>query len=91
MPITSITIDSKWGDHLDVQVMGPSSLGWTKPVSSDQPVLKRTKASSGLTATAPFIAKAKGKAQVTATGTINCSPPCPPPILLFRVNVMVVG
>ena len=79
------------GDHLDVQLSSPSNLTtWTEPTSSNRVVLKRRRGSSGMMATATFMAKAQGKAQVTAFGTINCSPPCPPLILLFRVNVMVV-
>jgi hypothetical protein len=78
------------GDHLDVKLLGPGNDTWTEPATSNGAVLKRTGGSSGLTATATFIARAKGKAHVTATGTINCSPPCPPPILLFQVMVSVV-
>jgi hypothetical protein len=28
---------------------------------------------------------------LTATGMINCNPPCPPPIRRFQINVSVVG
>jgi len=80
------------GDRLDVTLSGPSNLTtWTEPGTSDAAVLKRTGGSSGLTATASFVAKTKGKAQVTAFGSINCSPPCLPPILLFQVTVSVVS
>jgi hypothetical protein len=80
------------GAHFDVQLSGPSSLTtWSEPSASDNVVLDRRGGSSGMTATATFIARTEGKAQVTAFGTINCSPPCAQPILLFRVNVSVVG
>jgi hypothetical protein len=80
------------GDVLDVTLSGPSNLTtWTEPNASDKAVLRRTGGSSGMTATGTFIAKAKGKARVTATGAINCSPPCFGPILLFQVTASVVG
>jgi len=79
------------GDVLDVQLSGPSGVTWTEPASSNQPVLERKSGSSGATATGAFVAMSLGKAQVTATGTFNCSPPCPGPILPFEVNVTVVG
>jgi hypothetical protein len=79
------------GDHLDVTLTGPGSDTWTEPATSDTGVLKRRAGSSGLTATGAFVAKAQGKAQVTATGMINCNPPCPPPALLFHISVTVVG
>jgi hypothetical protein len=44
-----------------------------------------------MAATGTFVAKTRGKAQVTATGMINCNPPCPPPIRRFQINVSVVG
>lgn len=79
------------GDHLDVTLTGPGNDTWTEPATSESPILKRTGGSSGLTATGTFVAKTKGTAQVTATGMINCNPPCPPPILLFQIKVSVVG
>jgi hypothetical protein len=79
------------GDYLDVQLSGPSSnVSWTEPATSERTVVRRISGSSGMTAIGIFVARAEGKAQVTAFGTINCSPPCPPPILLFRINVSVV-
>jgi hypothetical protein len=78
------------GDGLDVQLSGPSSsVIWTEPASSNQAVLQRTGGSSGATATGTFKAIAKGKVQVTATGTFTCTPPCPGPIMLFEVTVSV--
>jgi len=80
------------GDQLDVRLSGPSTLTtWTELTSSDHAVLKRTGGSSGMTATGTFLAKGAGKARVMATGDINCTPPCPGPILLFQINVTVVG
>ena len=80
------------GDHLDVQLSVPSGFIWTEPASSDQSVLHRTGGSSGSTATGTFVAKSKGKVEVTAIGKPNCSAsPCPALLLLFQVNVSVVS
>jgi len=79
------------GDGLDVQLSGPSSLIWTEPTSSNQAVLQRTGGSSGATATGTFVAIAKGKVQVTADGSPNCSGACPMLILQFQISVSVVG
>ena len=76
------------GDHLDVQLSGPSSSDiWTEPATSDKAVLRRTGGSSGTTATATFVAKAKGRAQVMAAGTNSC-PPCGQPTFLVEVTVV---
>ena len=77
------------GEGLAVELSGSSDFTWTEPTSSKQAVLRRTSGSSGATATATFIAIGVGKAQVTAFGTVNCSPPCPGPIELFQVNITV--
>ena len=80
------------GDHLDVQLSVPSGFIWTEPASSDQSVLHRTGGSSGSTATGTFVAKSKGKVEVTAIGKPKCSAsPCPALLLLFQVNVSVVS
>jgi hypothetical protein len=79
------------GDGLDVQLSSPSNFIWTEPASSNQTVLQRTGGSSGTTATGTFVARSRGKAQVTAIGTPNCSGACPTVILAFEVNVTVVG
>ena len=78
-------------DHLVVRLSGPSFYTWTEPASSDQSVLQRTKGSSGSSATGTFVARAKGKAQVTAIDNPNCYPQCLAPSRLFEVNVSVVG
>lgn len=79
------------GGGLEVQLSGPSGVTWTEPVSSNPAVLQPTGGSSGATATASFVAAAKGKAQVTATGTFSCSSVCALPIVEFEVRVSVVG
>jgi hypothetical protein len=80
------------GDRLDVQLSGPSGFTWTEPASSDQSVLHRTNGTSGTMATGTFVAKAKGKVEVTATGKPNCSAsPCPALLLLFQVKVSIVS
>lgn len=79
------------GGGLDVQLTGPSDVTWTEPVSSNPAVLQQTGGSSGTTATATFAAIAKGKAQVTATGTFPCSQVCAQPILEFEVDVSVAA
>jgi len=42
-------------------------------------------------ATATFVAAGTGKAQVTATGTPNCTGACPLFLLEFEVTVSIVG
>jgi hypothetical protein len=79
------------GDGLDVQLSGPSGVTWTEPSSSDQAVLHRTGGSPGTTATGTFVARSRGRAQVTAWGTPTCSSICPTYIIAFQVNVVVVG
>jgi hypothetical protein len=80
------------GDHLDVELSGPSGFTWTEPASSNRPVLHRRSGSSGTTATGTFVAKAKGKVEVTAIGKPICSAsPCPALLLLFQVRVSVVS
>jgi hypothetical protein len=79
------------GDALDVQLSGPSSITWTEPTSSDETVLQRTGGSSGTTATGTFVARSPGKARVTARGTPNCSGVCPTFIIVFQVNITVLG
>jgi hypothetical protein len=79
------------GDGLDVQLSGPSDVIWTEPTSSNQSVLHRTVGSSGTRATGIFVAKLRGKAQVTALGSPNCSANCPQFLIAFQVSVVVVG
>lgn len=81
------------GYMLDIQLTEPSSyITWNEPVSSNQSVLEPTGGSSGTTATATFVAGAKGKAEVTATGTIVCSSVCAgPAVPAFKVNVSIIG
>jgi len=78
------------GEGLDVQLSSPSIVTWTEPSSSNQAVLQRTSGSPGATATGTFIAAAKGKVQVTATGTPSCAPVCQL-LLEFEISVSVVG
>ena len=79
------------GDRLVVHLSGPSIYTWTKPVSSDQAVLRRTGGSSGSEATATFVAEAKGAVKVTAMDNPNCYPQCLAPSFLFVVSVSVVA
>jgi len=77
-------------DHLDVQLSSPSIVTWTEPSSSNQAVLQRTGGSSGAMSTGAFIATAKGRVQVTATGTPSCAPVCQL-LVRFEISVPVVG
>jgi hypothetical protein len=79
------------GDRLVVQLSGPSIYTWTESVSSNPAVLARSRGSSGATTTAIFVARAKGRARVTATDNPNCYPQCLPPSRLFVVTVTVLG
>ncbi len=79
------------GDHLVVQLSGPSNYTWTEPTSSDQAVLQSTGGSSGASASAGFLAAAIGAVKVTATDNPNCYPQCLAPSHVFDVNVSVVG
>jgi len=79
------------GDHLIVQLTGPSFYIWTEPSSSNQAVLQRTGGSTGATASAAFVARSTGKATVSAIDNPNCYPQCLPPSRLFEVGVSVVG
>lgn len=77
-------------EGLNVQLSGPSGTTWSEPTSSNQAALKSTGGSSGTTATATFTAVAKGKVEVTATGTPSCAPLCQL-LLEFEISVSVVG
>lgn len=80
------------GDHLDVQLSGPSYAIWNEPTSSNGAVLERTGGSSGAVATATFLAVAKGEAKVTATSYLVCPSVCAGPVLpVFNVSVTVFG
>lgn len=80
------------GDIVDVQLSGSPDFTWAEPGSSNQTVLERTGGSSGATATATFVAIKKGKVEVTATASPNCSGEiCPALMLGFQVFVSVVG
>jgi hypothetical protein len=79
------------GDRLIAQLSGPSPYTWTEPISSNQAVLQRTAGSSGSTATATFVVRAKGKVQVTAIDNPDCYPQCLPPSRVFEVGVSVGG
>lgn len=79
------------GDHLVVQLSGPSNYTWTEPTSSDHAVLNPTGGSSGANASADFLAVAMGTAKVMATDNPNCYPQCLAPSRLFEVSVSAVG
>ena len=80
------------GDHLDVQLSGPSYAIWNEPTSSNGAVLERTGGSSGAVATGTFLAGKKGVAKVTATPYLVCPSVCAGPSLpVFNVSVTVVG
>lgn len=79
------------GDGLVVQLSGVSNYTWTEPASSDQGVLQSIGGSSGVTASATFLAVAIGAVEVTATDNPNCYPQCLAPSRLFQVRVSVVG
>ena len=67
------------GDHLDVQLSGPSYAIWNEPTTTSESVLKRTGGSSGAVATAKFLAVEKGAAKVTATSYLVCPSVCAGP------------
>jgi hypothetical protein len=79
------------GDHLDVELTGPSIYTWSEPTSSNQAVLKRLSGSSGSSAGAVFLAVGEGKAMVTAVGNPRCYPQCEIASLLFEVKITVSG
>jgi hypothetical protein len=85
------TYSLRVGDHLVVNLSGPTIYSWTEITSSNQSVLLRLSASSGATATATLVARAKGEARVTAIDNPNCYPQCLPPSRLFTITTRVVG
>jgi hypothetical protein len=85
------TYSLRVGDHLVVKLSGPTIYSWTEITSSNQAVLLRQSASSGATATASLVARAKGEARVTAIDNPNCYPQCLPPSRLFTITTKVVG
>jgi len=79
------------GEHLYVQLSGPSNYTWSAPVSSRQVVLARTQGTPGAIATATFVARSVGRVQVTAVDNPNCYPQCLAPSRPFVVKVSVIG
>jgi hypothetical protein len=79
------------GARLSVQLSGTAIYVWTEPVSSNPAVLKRTGGSTGESATAAFVAQAKGNARVTAVGNPTCYPQCLMASRLFTFTVSVTG
>jgi hypothetical protein len=78
------------GTTLGVSLWGPSGFTWTEPVSSNAKVLGRSGGAGGSSASAVFVAKATGKASVTAVDNPNCYPLCEVASKLFEIAVTVV-
>jgi len=77
------------GDHLIVRLASSSLYAWSAPTSSNEVVLVRIGFSAGASASATFVAKAPGQAEVNAVDTPTCYPQCLPPSRLFTVTVRV--
>jgi hypothetical protein len=77
------------GDRLVVTLTGPAVYRWTRPSSSNGPVLRRTSGRAGSTATGGFVTRSKGTADVTAVDNPRCYPKCLGPSYLFQVTVTV--
>ena len=77
------------GDHLIVRLASSSLYAWSAPTSSNDVVLVRIGATAGASASATFVAKAPGQAEVNAVDTPTCYPQCLPPSRLFTVSVRV--
>jgi hypothetical protein len=77
------------GDHLIVRLASSSLYAWSAPTSSNEVVLVRIGATAGASASATFVAKAPGQAEVNAVDTPTCYPQCLPPSRLFNVSVRV--
>lgn len=79
------------GEHVLVRLAGASPLRWTLPRSSNARVLRLAGGTSGTTATAIFVAAARGEVTVTAVATPHCSPQCTMPSRLFEFKVDVAA
>lgn len=79
------------GTRLVARLSGPSIYTWSEPVSSNHAVLQRLEGTSGSSSLTSFVAKSKGQARVTATGTPKCYPQCLAPSRLFSIKVTVVN
>jgi hypothetical protein len=77
------------GDHLIVRLASSSLYTWSAPTSSNEVVLVRIGATAGASASATFVAKAPGQAEVNAVDNPTCYPQCLPPSRLFTVSVRV--
>ncbi len=95
--ITATLVDSgrsytvRKGDHLDVDLVGPSNYTWTEPTTSDHGVLRPVAGTPGSTTTADFLAVGTGHARVSATDHPNCYPQCLAPSRQFGVSASVTG
>ncbi len=78
------------GDRLYIQLTGPAIYTWSAPVSSNGTVLELSVGSSGIIATATFVARSTGQVRVTAVGNPSCYPQCLAPSRLFVLTVSVV-
>jgi hypothetical protein len=81
----------KVGATLGVSLSGPSGFTWTEPASSKAKVLARTIGAGGSSASAVFVAKAAGKATVSAVDNPDCYPMCLVASRLFTVAVTVAA
>ena len=79
------------GDHLDVELVGPSNYTWSEPTTSDQGVLRPVASTPGSTAAADFLAVGTGHARVSAIDNPNCYPQCLAPSRQFGVSASVAG
>jgi len=77
------------GDHLIVRLASSPLYAWSAPTSSNEVVLVRIGATAGASASATFVAKASGQAEVNAVDNPTCYPQCLPPSRLFTVSVRV--
>jgi hypothetical protein len=79
------------GDHLIVRLASSSIYAWSAPASSNEVVLVRIGSTAGASASATFVARAPGQAEVSAVDTPTCYPECLPPSRLFSVSVRVLA
>lgn len=82
------------GAHLHVVLQGSGPEKWTAPRSSNQAVLAAVSSSTDPAtgdATADFVARAPGQAQVVAAENPVCSPACGIPSRAWAVTVVVRG
>lgn len=77
------------GDHLSINLIGPSAYVWKPVVSSAPRVLRMVSTKGGSVAVASLVARGPGRSQVSAIDSPRCYPQCLAPSRIFQVEVLV--